>query len=313
MTKMSTSHVSARISPSVPNKGRVQSPFSRFAADFAESRLAMLGFGMIVVMVLAAALSPVLSPQDPYDLSQLDFLDGKLPPGSTSADGTITYWLGTDDQGRDLLSGILYGLRTSLLVGVASAFIALVFGAAIGLTGAYFGGRVDALLMRIVDIQLSFPAILIALILLAILGQGIDKIIIALVVTQWAYYARTIRGSALVERRKEYIEAAHSLALGTRRVIFHHLLPNCLPPLIVVVTMRIAYAVMLEATLSFLGIGLPVTEPSLGLLIANGFEYLMSGVYWISVFPGLALLLLIVSINLVGDHLRDILNPRLQQ
>ena len=164
--------------------------------------------------------------------------------------------------------------------------------------------------MRIVDIQLSFPAILIALILLALLGQGIDKIVVALVVTQWAYYARTIRAAALVERGKTYVDAARCLALPPNRVVFRHILPNCLPPLIVVATMRVAYAIMLEATLSFLGIGLPVTEPSLGLLIANGFEYLLTGDYWISLFPGLALLALIVGINLMGDALRDILNPR---
>jgi peptide/nickel transport system permease protein len=244
---------------------------------------------------------------------QLDIMNGKVPPGTPDMDGTMVFWLGTDDQGRDLLSGIFYGLRISLFVGVASAFISLLIGGSAGLFSAYMGGRWDSFLMRIVDLQLSFPAILIALILLAVLGQGIDKVIVALVVTQWAYYARTVRSSALVERRKEYVEAALCLALGTRRIIFRHLLPNCLPPLIVVVTMRIAYAVMLEATLSFLGIGLPITEPSLGLLIANGFEYMLSGYYWISFFPGIALLVTIVSINLVGDQMRDILNPRLQR
>jgi peptide/nickel transport system permease protein len=178
--------------------------------------------------------------------------------------------------------------------------------------GAYIGGWVDALIMRIVDLQLGFPAILIALILLAVLGKGVDKIILALIVTQWAYYARTVRGAALVEKNKEYIEAAKGLALSTRRIVFRHLLPNCLPPLIIVATMRVAYAISLEATLSFLGIGLPVTEPSLGLLISNGSEYLLSGKYWMIFFPGLALLITIVSINLVADHLRDVLNPRLQ-
>jgi len=167
--------------------------------------------------------------------------------------------------------------------------------------------------MRIVDIQLSFPAVLLALVLLAILGKGVDKIIIALVAVQWAYYARTVRGTALVERRKEYMEAARCLALSHKRIVFRHLLPNCMPPLIVVVTVQVAHAISLEATLSFLGIGLPVTEPSLGLLIANGFEYMMSGKYWLSFFPGLALLVTIVSINLVGDQLRDVLNPRLQK
>lgn len=236
-------------------------------------------------------------------------MDGRLKPGFASMSGMI-YWLGTDDQGRDLLSAMLYGMRTSLLVGVSSAVIALTIGAVLGLVSAWAGGKTDALIMRIVDIQLSFPPILIALILLAVLGQGVDKIILALVVTQWAYYARTVRGSALLERRRSYVDAARSMALSNPRILLRHILPNCLPPLIVVATMRIAYAIMLEATLSFLGIGLPVTEPSLGLLIANGFDYLMSGDYWISVFPGITLLVLIVAINLVGDALRDILNPR---
>jgi peptide/nickel transport system permease protein len=181
------------------------------------------------------------------------------------------------------------------------------------LAAAYFGGRTDSVIMRVVDLQLSFPAILIALILLSILGKGVDKIIIALVIAQWAYYARTVRASALVERRKEYIEAATCLALSHRRIVFRHLLPNVLPPLIVVGTLQTAHAISLEATLSFLGVGLPQTEPSLGLLISNGFEYMLSGKYWISFFPGIALLVTIVSINLVGDQLRDVLNPRLDR
>ncbi len=290
-----------------------QTPFRRFVSDFLESKLAVLGLIVFAITLVIAVLAPWISPQNPYDLQQLDIMNGKLPPGAMDMDETMTFLLGTDDQGRDLLSGIFYGLRISLFVGVASAFISLLIGGALGLFSAYAGGRWDSFLMRVVDLQLSFPAILIALILLAVLGQGIDKVIVALVVTQWAYYARTVRGSALVERGKEYIEAAHCLALGTRRIIFRHLFPNCLPPLIVVVTMRIAYAIMLEATLSFLGIGLPITEPSLGLLIATGFEYMLSGYYWISFFPGVALLVTIVSINLVGDHMRDILNPRLQR
>jgi len=273
------------------------------------NRLSLAGLIILGIAVLLAVLAPWISPQNPYDLMQLDIMDGRLTPGSASATG-MTYWLGTDDQGRDLFSAILYGTRTSLLVGVLSAAIALTLGAALGLISAYAGGKTDAVIMRIVDIQLSFPPILIALILLAVLGQGVDKIILALVVTQWAYYARTVRGSALLERRRSYVDAARSMALSDRRILFRHILPNCLPPLIVVATMRVAYAIMLEATLSFLGIGLPVTEPSLGLLIANGFEYLMSGDYWISLFPGITLLLLIVAINLVGDALRDILNPR---
>jgi peptide/nickel transport system permease protein len=175
---------------------------------------------------------------------------------------------------------------------------------------AYFGGRIDTALMRLVDIQLSFPAILIALILLAILGKGVDKVIIALIIVQWAYFARAARGAALVERAKEYVEAAQCMALSSRRVLLRHMLPNCMPPLIVIATIDLAHAIALESTLSFLGVGVPVTEPSLGLLIATGFGYLLSGDYWISFFPGIALLVLIFSINIVGDRLRESLDPR---
>jgi len=290
-----------------------QTPFQRICADFAASRLALAGLALLVLILLVAVLAPLVSPQNPYDLAQLDVLDSRLPPGAQSGDGKMTHWLGTDDQGRDMLSGIFYGLRISILVGISATLAALSVGLAVGLLAAYFGGRTDTIIMRIVDIQLSFPAILIALILLALLGQGTGKIIIALITVQWAYYARTVRGTALVERRKEYIEAASCLALSPARIVFRHLLPNCLPPLIVVATVQVAAAIALEATLSFLGLGLPITEPSLGLLIANGFSYLLSGKYWISFFPGLALLLTIVSINLVADQLRDVLNPRLQK
>jgi peptide/nickel transport system permease protein len=291
---------------------REQTPFQRLRSDFAESKLALAGLVLFTLLLLGAILAPLLAPQDPYDLAQLDVLDGRLAPGSLSAGGK-TYWLGTDDQGRDMLSGIFYGLRTSISVGVSATLVALAIGLIVGLLAAYAGGITDAVIMRTVDIQLSFPAILIALILLALLGQGTGKIIIALIAAQWAYYARTVRGTALVERRKEYIEAATCLALPAWRIVFRHLLPNCLPPLIVVATVQVAAAIALEATLSFLGLGLPITEPSLGLLIANGFNYLLSGDYWISLFPGLALLLTLVSINLVADQLRDVLNPRLQK
>ena len=290
-----------------------QTPFQRICADFAASRTALAGLALLVLILLVAVLAPLVSPQNPYDLAQLDVLDSRLPPGAQSGDGKMTHWLGTDDQGRDMLSGIFYGLRISIFVGISATVAALSIGLAVGLLAAYFGGRTDTIIMRIVDIQLSFPAILIALILLALLGQGTGKIIIALITVQWAYYARTVRGTALVERRKEYIEAAACLALSPTRIVFRHLLPNCLPPLIVVATVQVAAAIALEATLSFLGLGLPITEPSLGLLIANGFSYLLSGKYWISFVPGLALLLTIVSINLVADQLRDVLNPRLQK
>jgi peptide/nickel transport system permease protein len=290
-----------------------ESPWRRFAAEFAESRLALAGLALLLAVVLIAITAPWISPQNPYDLAQLDVLDSKLPPGAHSSTDGRTYWLGTDDQGRDMLSGIFYGLRISLFVGIASTVCALAIGLVLGLAAAYFGGWVDTAIMRIADIQLSFPAILIALILLAVMGQGANKIILALVTVQWAYYARTVRSSALVERQKEYVEAAKALALSQPRIVFRHLLPNCLPPLIVVATVQVAHAISLEATLSFLGLGLPITEPSLGLLIANGFQYLLSGKYWISFYPGLALLVTIVSINLVADQLRDVLNPRLKR
>ena len=289
-----------------------ESPFRRLLSDFARDPAAMVGLILLAVILVAALAAPLISPQNPYDLAQLDIVDGRLPPFSKNDAGT-TFWLGTDDQGRDMLSAIFYGLRISLTVGVTSTIIALTLGLALGLTAAYFGGRTESVIMRIADIQLSFPAILIALILLAVLGQGTLKIIVALVTVQWAYYARTVRSAALVEKRKEYVEAAHGLALSPLRIVFRHILPNCLPPLIVVATVQVAAAIALEATLSFLGLGLPITEPSLGLLIANGYQYLLSGKYWISFFPGVALLMAIVSINLVGDRLRDALNPHFQQ
>lgn len=290
----------------------IESPMKRIWSDFCESKIAVAALIVLLIIVGIAIFAPWISPTNPYDLASVSILDGKLPPGSESLSG-VTYVLGTDGAGRGLLSSIFYGLRISLGVGVVSAIVALCVGAVMGLAAAYYGGRVDTIIMRVVDLQLSFPAILVALILLAALGKGIDKIIIALVIVQWAYYARTVRASALVERSKEYVEAATCLALSDRRILLRHLLPNCLPPLIVIGTVQTAHAISLEATLSFLGVGLPITEPSLGLLISNGFEYMMSGKYWISFFPGIALLVTIVSINLVGDQLRDVLNPRLQK
>ena len=289
-----------------------ETPFRRFIRNYFASKIATVGFVVMVVILLAALFAPWLSPQDPYDLSRLDVMDSRLEPGGKSVDGSLTFLLGTDEQGRDMLSAILYGVRISVMVGVSATVIALVIGLTLGLVAGYVGGRTEAFIMRIADIQLSFPPILIALILLALTGQGVGKIIIALVAVQWAYYARTARSAALVERKKEYIEAATVLGLSPARIMLRHLLPNCLPPLIVIAALQVASAISLEATLSFLGLGLPVTEPSLGLLIANGFQYLLSGKYWISFFPGVALLITVVAINLVADHLRDVLNPRLQ-
>jgi len=285
-------------------------PLREFTAGFVRDRIAVAALAVLVLILLAAIGAPLVSPQNPYNLAELDILDSKLAPGAKAGAG-FTFWLGSDDQGRDMVSAILYGLRISLGVGALSTFIALALGMAIGLVAAYAGGWVDNLIMRVVDLQLSFPSILIALVLLAVAGQGVDKIVIALILVQWAYYARTVRGAALVEKRREYVDAARVMAFSARRIVFRHILPNVLPPLIVVATVQIAHAIALEATLSFLGLGMPITSPSLGLLISNGFAHLLSGRYWMSFFPGVALLLTIVAINLVGDRLRDVLNPRL--
>jgi peptide/nickel transport system permease protein len=287
-----------------------QTPFRRVVSDFCENRLAVFGLVLVVLSIFVAVFAPLISPQNPFDLANLDLLDAKSPPGSVSGDGKITYWLGTDGQARDMMSAIFYGMRLSLFVGFVSVLAALAIGVVVGLVAAYAGGRTDAFLMRIVDIMLSFPAILVALILLSVLGKGIDKVLIALILVQWAYFARAARGAALVERNKEYVEAATCLALPPWRIVFRHMLPNCMPSLIVIATITLARAIALEATLSFLGVGVPVTQPSLGMLISNGFEFLLSGSYWISFFPGVALAIAIVGINLAGDHLRDVLNPR---
>ena len=274
------------------------------------SRPTLRGAAILLgILVALALLAPVIAPQNPHDLAALSVMDNRLPPGSTAMSG-ITYWLGTDAQGRDMLSAIFYGLRTSLTVGLSATLGALVIGVTAGLLAAQFGGAIDAAIMRVVDFMLGFPSILIALVLLASIGRGVDKVILAIVLVQWAQYARLMRASALVERRKEYIEAAVNFGLPTRHIMLAHLLPNAIGSVLVVASISIAGAITLEATLSFLGVGVPVTQPSLGLLIANGFEFLLSGEYWIAVFPGIALVLLIMSLNLVGDRLRRSLNVR---
>ncbi|HEY9460331.1 MAG TPA: ABC transporter permease [Paralcaligenes sp.] len=308
---MTVADEAAKTAPAVGSRvAPRESRWHIFVAQFVASKLAVFGLVLLVVFLFLAIFAPWVSPQNPFDIATLDIFDSKLPPGSVSGDGSMTYWLGTDGQSRDIYSAILYGMRTSLIVGTVSVSVAFLIGAVVGLIAAYFGGRIDSVLMRIVDIQLSFPAILLALILLAVLGKGVDKVIYALVAVQWAYFARAARGAAIVERNREYVEAAQCLSLPWQRILWRHIFPNCIPPLMVIATIDLAHAIALEATLSFLGVGVPVTEPSLGMLISNGFEYMLSGTYWISFFPGIALALLVISINLVGDHLRDILNPR---
>jgi peptide/nickel transport system permease protein len=281
----------------------------RLVSALTHDRTAVLSFALLLLVAAAALLAPWIAPQNPYDLAQLDLLDSKLPPGAVGVNG-MTFWLGTDEQGRDIVSAMLYGLRVSLMVGTLATLAAVALGGALGLAAAWRGGWVDALIMRTADLQLSFPSILIALVLLAALGPGVGKIVVALVAVQWAYYARTVRSTALLEKRKEYVDAAACLGYGAARIVFRHILPNCLPPLIVVATVQVAHAIALEATLSFLGLGTPITQPSLGLLIANGYTHLLSGKYWISFFPGIGLLVTIVTLNLAGERLREVLNPR---
>lgn len=289
-----------------------ESPLRRTFQDFAAEKVAFAGMVVFVLIVLAAVFAPLISPQNPYDLLEVNLQNSLMPPMSRGEDGTL-FVLGTDDQGRDMLSAIFYGLRTSFIVGFGSTALSLAIGLAVGLVAAFHGGWLDNALMRIVDLQLSLPTILIALILLSVFGRGLDKVIIALVIVQWAYYARTIRSAALVERRREYVDAAICQGMSNVQIMYHHMLHNCLPPVIVVATMQIAHSIGLEATLSFLGVGVPPTEPSLGLLISKGFNYMMSGTYWISFYPGMVLFLAVVSVNLMGDRMRDVLNPRLKK
>ena len=286
--------------------------FKNFWNDFSVNRVALISFFIFIVILFIAVFAPLVSPTDPYDLSTVSIMNSRLPPMSEDFAGNL-YILGTDGAGRDMLSSLFYGLRISLGVGVFSGIVALVIGSSLGISAAFFRGKYEMFVMRIVDIQLSFPSILVALIILASFGKGVEKTIIALILVQWAYYARTARGTALVEMNKEYVDSARCMGFSNIRIMFKHILPNCMAPLIVVGTLQTAHAISLEATLSFLGLGLPMTEPSLGLLIGNGFEYMHSGDFWISIFPGVALLITVASINLVGDHLRDMFNPRLKK
>ena len=289
-----------------PSRGQ---KLREFWQDYRRSPVAVASLVVIVALLALSFGAPLVTPQDPYDMATLDWMDAFLRTG-TEGSGGYAHVLGTDNAGRDMLSAILYGLRTSFVIGVSAGALALMAGICVGLVAAYSGGRIEALLMRIVDIQLSMPAILLALVLVAMLGQGVGQIILALVVAQYAYFARTTHGAATVERGKDYIEAARSTPLPTRRILFRHLLPNVLPPLIVVATVQVASAIALEATLSFLGVGLPLTEPSLGSLISNGFKYIHTDRYWLSIYPGLALMITVVAINLVGDQVRTVLDPR---
>jgi peptide/nickel transport system permease protein len=274
------------------------------------------------VVVFSAVFAPWVAPHNPFDLATLNLLDAFTPPAWTPEKGTANYLLGTDDQGRDVLSAIIFGSRMSLLVGVIASLLAMVVGVTLGLISGYVGGKLDAVIMRIADVQLSFPAILIALLIDGVarvmLPRGahdsvaIAVLIFAIGVSNWVQYARTVRGSTMVEKNKEYIQAARVIGISPLGIMRRHLLPNVLGPVLVLATINIATAILTEATLSFLGVGVPPTRPSLGTLIRVGNDFLFSGEWWITIFPGAALVIMVLAINLLGDWLRDALNPKLR-
>ncbi len=289
--------------------------------SFRRSPVAMASLAVLTVCVVAAVFAPLIAPHNPFDLRTLSLSNSLLPPGWTE-NGRAAFPLGTDDQGRDVLSGIMYGARISLLVGVASVALAIAIGVSLGLLAGYAGGKVDAFIMRVADVQLSFPAILIALLIDGVARVALPRgshdqaalyvLILAIGLSNWVQYARTVRGSTMVEKSKEYVQAARVIGVTPAGIMVRHLLPNVLGPVLVLATINIATAILTEATLSFLGVGVPPTEPSLGTLIRIGNEFLFSGEWWITIFPGAALVVMVLSINLLGDWLRDALNPRLR-
>jgi len=289
--------------------------------SFLSSRLVVAAALMTVMMVGAALLAPLIAPHNPYDLKSLSLLDADTPPAWREG-GDRRFPLGTDDQGRDILSTILYGTRSSILIGTCSVLLATAIGLSLGLWAGYAGGRVDSAIMRIADVQLTFPAILTALLIdgvaLAIIkNQTIEGgkfwiLVVAIGLSFWVQYARTVRSVTLVERNKEYVEAARLIGIGAVKIMFQHILPNVLGPVLVIATINLALAIITEATLSFLGVGLPPTEPSLGTMIQIGNKYLFSGSWWMVTFPGVTLAMLALAVNLLGDWLRDALNPKLR-
>ncbi len=289
--------------------------------SFSHSPLVIIAAIVTVVMIFSAVFAPLVAPYNPFDLAQLDLMDSLKPPAWLEG-GDPRYIFGTDDQGRDIFSTILYGARISLLVGFLSVILAMLIGVTVGLIAGYTGGLTDTILMRIADVQLTFPAILIALLVDGVMRGllppemheevAIYVLVLAIALSSWVQYARTVRSSALVERTKEYVQAAQVIGLPAPLILFRHILPNVMGPVLVIATIQLALAIIIEATLSFLGVGVPPTSPSLGTLIRIGNDYLFSGEWWITVFPGLALIILVLAVNLLGDWLRDALNPKLR-
>ena len=279
--------------------------------NFISNPGAVIGLVIVVFFLVMVLIGPLFTPQNPYDIGSLDLMDAYKPPMWMDG-GEPAFPLGTDEQGRDLMSAIVYGSRISAGIGLIVVALSCVIGTFLGLVAGYFGGRLDSLLMRLVDIQLSFPAMLVALFIMAAFGRGFGKLVLALTIVGWVLYARTVRSSVLVEKKKEYIDAAKLIGLSPFPIIFRHVLPNILTPLIVIATIQVGTVILTEATLSYLGVGVPVTKPSLGLLVKNGYDVLFSGLWWSSVFPGMFIMLLVFGINLLGDFLRDEFNPRLK-
>ena len=293
-----------------------------FAWQFRKSRLAMISTSVVVLLVFGAVFSPLLAPYNPYDLATVNLMNGFTPPMEANAFTGDVFWLGTDGQGRDILSTILYGLRISLFVGCMAVLFALVLGVSLGLIAVYVGGWVSATIMRIADVQLTFPALLVAMLIFGI-AKGVTPVemrdqvaiwvlILAIGLSDWVQFARVVRGATLVEKNKEYVQAARLIGRSRLSIMVRHILPNVLGPVLVIATISLALAIIAEATLSYLGVGAPPTQPSLGTLIRIGQGFLFSGEWWILLFPSLTLLALALSVNLLGDWLRDALNPRLR-
>jgi peptide/nickel transport system permease protein len=289
--------------------------------SFTRNPVTVISALVAAICIGGAVLAPWISPHNPFDLASLQLLDAFKPP-AWSEDGDTTYLLGTDNQGRDMLSAIIYGARVSLLVGFLAVVMSVLIGVSMGLAAGYLGGTVDAVLMRIADIKLTFPTILIALLIDGVTRAALPRdvhdevalyvVIFAIGISNWPSFARTVRGSTMVERNKEYVQAARVIGLSRARIMVTHVLPNVLGPVLVIATLQLGFAILAEATLSFLGVGVPPTQPSLGTLIRIGNDYLFSGEWWITIFPGIALITLVLSVNLLGDWLRDALNPKLR-
>lgn len=284
---------------------------SEFWHNYKKSLTAIVGTVILLFVLIMAFFGPLFAPQNPYDISELSLLDAYKPPVWVEG-GDAKFLLGTDQQGRDLFSAMIYGSRVSLFIGLFGTFLASLVGISLGLLSGYFGGKVDSVIMRLADVQLSFPSLLITLFLMTIFGQGVFNILIALLLIGWVRYARTVRGATLSVKKREYIEATKIIGLPESKIILKHILPNVLTTIIVLSTIQVGSFILTEATLSFLGLGVPVTRPSLGMLCSNGFSVLYSGLWWVSFFPGMYIMLIVFGINLLGDFLRDEFNPILK-